>query len=401
MIAEKKNTVSRYDETHIKDLLERLDRLDSAMPGTPAANAAATGTAPRKERRFPYAKAGIMVAIEHPGGGITRVPSHARCIWGDGIAVLAAAFSYPKSTCTVTLISKDGDLLSANGTVSACKHVDGALHELEIKFSKRIDPTLFQETPKDSSGASTEPVDLGMLRGRVLYLDDSDLDQRLLAHHLRGSKMEMKFCKESAEALAALRQGTIDIFLCDLHLGHGAIGIDTVKDARKEGFSGPVVMLTAEHAPDKLSAVKAAGADHILPKPYTKTALVELMAKLNQQVGATTSDELLYSTLDDQAEMAELLDGFIATAKEISERLQTAVQAQDLDQTRELCLSIKGSAIGYGFASLGTAAEEAIKSLDGTMSVDESRPRLRSLILMCGKLAIRKEAPPATPAMVA
>jgi CheY-like chemotaxis protein len=392
MSTEKKLTVSRYDEAHIRDLLERLDRQDRDLPGSTAAAAATSDSANRGERRWSYARSGINVSIEHPGGGTTRIASHSRCIWGGGIAVLVAAFSYPKSLCTVTLISKDGDLMSCNGVVSACRHVDGALHELEIKFSKRIDPQLFFETPDGSSKNAGEPLNLAMLRGKVLYLDDSELDQRLMAHHLRGSKIDLKFARTPSEALDLLRQGTIDIFFCDFHLGNGVAGTDVVRSARSAGFAGPIVTLTAESSGEKLSSVKAAGSDHVLNKPYQKDGLIELMAKLHQQVGAASSDELIYSSLEDQQEMAELLGGFIASAKDFPDRLQSAITAQDLDSARQLCLGIKGSSIGYGFAALGTAAEEALRTLDGTMSVDESKPKLRALMLMCGRLAIRKAA---------
>jgi CheY-like chemotaxis protein len=388
MIAEKRTSVSKYDESHIRDLLERLDRQDRDLHGSPAASDRGND-ASRRERRHSYARSGITVSIEHPGGGNTRITSHARCLWADGVCVLAAAFSYPKSSCTVTLISKDGDLLTANGVVGACKHVEGSLHELEIKFSKRIDPHLFFEAPESDSAAAGGPVDLSTLRGKVLYLDDADLDQRLLGHHLRGSKMELKFAKTPLEALERLRSGTIDIFLCDLHLGNGVAGIDVVREARSAGFTGPIVTLTAENSPDQLAAVKVAGSDHVLSKPYQKDVLIELMAKLNRQVGATGTDDLIYSSLDDQADMAELLASFISSAREIAEKLEGAIVAQDLTATRELCLNIKGSAIGYGFALLGSAAEEAIRVLDGTMSTDESKPRLRALILMCHRVALR------------
>jgi CheY-like chemotaxis protein len=272
--------------------------------------------------------------VEHPAGGIARVIAHARLLRSDGIIVLSGGFSYPGSSFTATLTSKEGDSLSVRGTVVACRHVEGIYHELKIKFGQRIDPHLFIEPAQSGSDEEVATVDLSNLRGKVLHLDDSDADGRLLAHFLRGSGIELKSVLTSEEALAHLGSAMVDIFLCDLNLGAGKDALPVVESATKAGFCGPTVILTAENNPTKLAAVKAAGIEFILPKPYQKNALVQLMIKLHQQVGAISSGQAIYSTLSDQADADEMLAAYVPSIQTLAQDLQKKMIARDLAGVR-------------------------------------------------------------------
>jgi CheY-like chemotaxis protein len=378
MTSEKKTTGPRTGASKLEDILDRLDA------------AAGITTSDRNQRRWNYRRMDTQACFEHPGGGVTRVSACTRSLWCEGMSLLCAGFVYSGSVFKTNLKSRDGESMGVVGTIVSCRHIDGLFHEIEVKFNQRIDPHLFIDATRNSNGESTAPVDLPSLRGKVLHLDDSEADSRLLMHHLRGSGIELKSVRKAEEALEALKTADFDIFLCDLNLGGGSDGILVVKKVREFGFCGPIVVMSAETNVSKVAAMKAAGAEHVLAKPYQRNALIQMMVKMHQQVGAIVDGEVLYSTLSDEPETDELLANYVASTQQTVKDMQKPILARDLSAVREYCLNIHGTAAGYGFIPLGLAAEEAIRALDSTMSVEEARPQIRRLTLLCGQLGLRR-----------
>ncbi len=372
-------------KTAVSKIEEILNRLDQA-PGS-------TAPVDRQARRWNYRRSNVPATIEHPAGGATKLTTQTRLLWADGMAVICSAFIYTGSTFRSTLTSNGTDSVAMTGTVVGCRHIDGVYHEVEIKFKQRIDPHLFIDPAKTTGADGSTPVDLPNLNGKILYLDDSESDARLLKHYLRGSAIELTSVKTAAEALTALKTAVYDIFLCDINLGGGSDGVPVVTAARADGFAGPIVILTAETNNTKLAQMKTAGAEHLLPKPYQRNTLIQLMVKMHQQVGAITDGEILYSTLPEEPETDDLLSSYVDSVKVIADGLVKGMVSKDMTTVRELCLNLRGSAAGYGFVSLGTCAGDAVRAIDSTMSVDESRPQLRRLALMCGQLGLRRTAP--------
>jgi CheY-like chemotaxis protein len=375
-----KTSPAKPVDPKIQEILDRLDQ--KAQDPTLAKTA----------NRWRYRRPGMNLTIEHPAGGIARGVCHARMIWREGIALLCPNFSYPGSICTLVLVSIEGDLMSIRGTVEFCRHIQAGYHEVELKFSQRIDPQMFVES--GGQGADNAPmVDPSNLRAKIIHLDDSEADAKLLAHHLRGSGVELISFRKGADALAHIGSGQpFDIFLCDLNLGRDGDSLPLIRTVRNtHEFTGPIVVVTAESHPPKLAAVKEAGADSFLAKPFTRDSLMKVIVSLHHQVGAVAGD-LLFSTLSDQPDVDELLASYIASVKETATLIDAAIVAKDLDAVRGLCLNVKGTAAGYGFSPLSSAAEETIRVLDSSMGIDEAKSKLRSLILMTGQLALKPKA---------
>jgi CheY-like chemotaxis protein len=379
-MATEKTSPTKHVDPKVQEILDRLD-LKAQDPSLP-----------KITNRWRYRRPGMSITIEHPAGGTARGVCHARMIWREGIALLCPNFSYPGSVCTLVLVSIEGDLMSIRGTVELCRHIQAGYHEVELKFSQCIDPQMFVE----SSGLGTDAtpnVEPSNLRARIIHLDDSEADAKLLAHHLRGSGIELISFRKAADALAHISSHQpFDIFLCDLNLGRDGDSLPVIRAVRNEHeFTGPIVAVTAESHPPKLAAVKEAGADSFLAKPFSRESLMKVIISLHHQVGAIAG-EMLFSSLSDQPDIEELLASYIASVKETSAHIEAAIIAKDLDTVRSLCLNVKGTAAGYGFSPLSRAAEETIRVLDSSMGIDEARPKLRSLMLMTGQLALKSKS---------
>ena len=122
---------------------------------------------------------------------------------------------------------------------------------------------------------------------RVLLLDDHTIFRQGVARLINTEPdMELKLhCAQIGEALLIVAGGLVDVVLLDLDLG-AEQGIDFLVQARKNGFTGPVLVLTAKVSPEEERTLLDEGASGILHKD----ASVELLAeRIREVTGAPPS----------------------------------------------------------------------------------------------------------------
>ena len=105
----------------------------------------------RANTRYPYRKGDIPIIVEQPGGVITRLSVSPRNLSSGGIAFLHGGFLYVGSKCSLQLSAPATDPIVVSGEIVNCRHVDGILHEVSVKFEKPIDPGLFTQLNKAKS----------------------------------------------------------------------------------------------------------------------------------------------------------------------------------------------------------------------------------------------------------
>ena len=125
---------------------------------------------------------------------------------------------------------------------------------------------------------------------RVLVIEDQ---KKMISFLKRGLK-EQGYSVDTAESASAGEllafENSYDIILLDVMLPDKN-GIDVARTLRSEGYTGPLLMLTAlSRTKDKITGLNA-GADDYLTKPF---AFEELLARIRallrrNQVGASSS----------------------------------------------------------------------------------------------------------------
>ena len=113
----------------------------------------------------------------------------------------------------------------------------------------------------------------------VLVVDDQPLIRQLLVLGLTGcgfAAWAAGGCAEAVEALRA-RPGEIDAALIDVRMP-GAGGLETMAALRAVKPGLPCCLMTG-HAEDR-DALLAAGADGVLPKPFTPNQAAEALREM-------------------------------------------------------------------------------------------------------------------------
>lgn len=134
---------------------------------------------------------------------------------------------------------------------------------------------------------------------RILVVEDSDKMSRFLKQGLNEVGYIVDIASNGQEAEECVAASRYDLIILDVMLPDQS-GIETSKNLRRDGFLGPILMLTAlGTTKDKVAGLDA-GADDYLTKPYSFEELhARIRALLRRQSPQKVSDHLLkYSDLE-------------------------------------------------------------------------------------------------------
>lgn len=123
---------------------------------------------------------------------------------------------------------------------------------------------------------------------RILLVEDDESLGEGLRTALRRAAFTVDWLRDGASALAAIKDGGIDLVVLDLGLPH-MDGIEVIRQARHAGADLPVLVLSArERASDRTLGLDT-GADDYLAKPFdTQELLARVRALLRRTSGRST-----------------------------------------------------------------------------------------------------------------
>jgi len=351
-----------------------LCRLDDA-PGR-------TGRDRRRYRRWEYRMSDIAVLVQHPAGGTGRYLVCARNISAGGLSAIHGGYIHPGSDCKIVLPRRDGNPFAVSGVIVHCRHIEGSYHEIGIRFTQEVDPAaLIPDLIPDGEGAGDLMHEMPQLEGRVLVVDQSSSDRRLMTHHLSGTNLILKMVDSSGAAIDAVRRHSYDLILCDLRLDTDCVRM--IEQIRKSDYKGPIIVVTAESSPTRLTQARAAGANEIIGKPHSPGYLVSLLAEWLDVPGV---DRPIYSNLEETSGMAELIADFVEDIHTKTHQLERAMGKADLTAARELCVELVGSGTGFGFGSVTEAARDALTAIDTVQKTQDAEAALKRLVAICQRI---------------
>jgi CheY-like chemotaxis protein len=337
--------------------------------------------------RWPFRSTCIALTVEHPGGSNSVFNVACRNLSSGGLGVLHSSYMHTGTRCYVTLPRTDGHKTVVEGTVVRCSHVSGNIHEVGIQFLKPIDARQYVALDPFADGFSLETVNPENLRGTVLYIEDSTLDQALMRHFLRETQLSLIIVDTIEEGLKKAAED-VDLILCDHHVGEGSGG-DFVAKAREAGLSQPILMITADTSALTRQELIKAQATAFITKPVKQETLFRALAEF-MMLGGDSSG--LASTLPAEHPNIALLETFVEESHNSAKGLEAALRLNNAAKARLLCLQIMSSASEMGFGRLADLARAAEKAVSSTMSCSEAAVPLRALIGACQRTTARHAA---------
>jgi CheY-like chemotaxis protein len=117
---------------------------------------------------------------------------------------------------------------------------------------------------------------------KVLFIEDDRMNRMVVNDMLAVAGASMTGAESAEEGLEILDRADFDILLVDLRMP-GMDGISAIKAirARSDAKAGvPVIVVTADTAPDLRERCLAAGADDVIFKPVAMDILFEAMGRV-------------------------------------------------------------------------------------------------------------------------
>jgi DNA-binding response OmpR family regulator len=117
---------------------------------------------------------------------------------------------------------------------------------------------------------------------RVLYLEDSRPDIRLVQQYMNSVNHEFDAAETIDQARQYLQRQRPDVFLVDLVID-GEMAYDLIEQAAKQKLSKHIVAITARPLPAERKRCKELGCDHLIAKPFTIDELERTLEQLAQK----------------------------------------------------------------------------------------------------------------------
>jgi DNA-binding response OmpR family regulator len=112
----------------------------------------------------------------------------------------------------------------------------------------------------------------------VLYVEDEPNDAQLVDLYIRTTPHQLTIARNGSEAREAFAHHP-DLILIDVWLGNSRDGYALIREFHAQGFTGPVIAITALTTPKDIEDCRKAGFDYILHKPFKIEQLAAVIDK--------------------------------------------------------------------------------------------------------------------------
>jgi CheY-like chemotaxis protein/HPt (histidine-containing phosphotransfer) domain-containing protein len=227
------------------------------------------------------------------------------------------------------------------------------------------------------------------LAGNVLVVEDGVDNQVLITTLLRGYGVTVAVTGDGQvavqRALDAWRNGTpFDLILMDMQMPV-MDGYKATASLRRAGYPKPIVALTAHAMAGERERCLEAGCDDYVRKPIGRSELLAALEEYLPAAPQSAEDPALYSTFAGDAEMAEIIERFVAQLPQRIAALRVEARAPGSEALQRLAHQLKGAAGGYGFEPISEAAaalEQAVKAEGAQAAVQQA---LEALVDVCAR----------------
>jgi len=247
------NAIKFTDKGGVRVVMRMLDRNQQASPG----------------------KAGLMLAIDvvDTGIGMTKEAmekifepfsqadtSITRRFGGTGLGL----------TISLQLAEKLGGALSARsavgaGSVFTFKFNSGSLEGVRVLPANQIQ----KQASKPTAAAKVQEK---LPPGKILVVDDSEANRRLVCLYLQKAGVEVREAVNGKEAVEMATGESFDVILMDMHMPI-MDGFTATQALRSQGQTCEIIALTADVMKDDERKCRDAGCSGFLTKPISRDRL--------------------------------------------------------------------------------------------------------------------------------
>ena len=129
---------------------------------------------------------------------------------------------------------------------------------------------------------SDNGTDGACLKLRILVIDDEKPFAEMVGTILKKEAYAVDIATTGEQALAALKQGTYDLVLCDVQMP-GMSGLDFLRELERLGRKPTIIMMSAYGSMDTAIECMKLGAYDYIPKPFKSDELLLTLRKAEER----------------------------------------------------------------------------------------------------------------------
>jgi signal transduction histidine kinase/CheY-like chemotaxis protein/HPt (histidine-containing phosphotransfer) domain-containing protein len=232
--------------------------------------------------------------------------------------------------------------------------------------------------------------------GRVLVAEDTPTNQTLIRLLLEKLGLDVTITQDGKETVEAALSQDFDMVLMDIQMPVMS-GFDATKKLRKEGYTKPIVAVTAHAMKGDKEKCLAAGCNDYLPKPINRKELAEIVERhlpqktesLSEKVDSVTAEvkelaqmceaagdtsaksagangtlpadnlidwDSVMSICNDEAVIKQVVEMFLKDSPKCLNSLAEAIKSANPKHIKMYAHSMKGASLQIGAKKLGNIA---------------------------------------------
>jgi CheY-like chemotaxis protein/HPt (histidine-containing phosphotransfer) domain-containing protein len=250
------------------------------------------------------------------------------------------------------------------------------------------------EAPQDAVHAVTAQPD-NLVNRRVLAVDDGPENLRIFRFYLEEMGLAVSEAVHGEDAVQQVKQARdenrpFDIVLMDIRMPV-MDGLEATQTLRQEGFTQPILAVTASAMRDERDRALRAGCNDYLTKPVNPEQLRHLLAKHlpgtpeashEPDTQDTSTNRIpLRSERAEEAGFSPLLEMYAEDLEEHARLLRVALDEEDWEELREVAHRLKGSGGSYGYPAISETGRRLQDALvDGVKDRAEVKALLDELL---------------------
>ena len=330
-------------------------------PGEPAQSDDASGSGSTREHRIPWMRDDIELYVDHPGGTSVRLPAATSDIGRGGIGLTTQTFLHIGTKTKLRLPGHDGRPVDTRGEVVWCNYNDG-VHHSGIKFLDNVQ--LERIVPRDQWTPAMLSDETQKIKGKVVHLFASPLDQHILTVAMRDTLIRVTPVDSTGAALDTMRLGDTDILVIDLR--NEQIDFAEFHESLNQAAWGGPIVFFADNDDEVMAARCIFGEPKgVLMSPIEGNSIANRLTEVLQEWQRLSGGEDAVTTkLRRDDAVAHMLDGYHDACKNAAEAIRAKIGKNDAEGIQGLLRRVAGTAGTFGYPALGKQADAALQRLN-------------------------------------